>query len=173
MYPKANLFLSTSSVPVYWGHFSIVEAEIICLSDLLSLDIPWKYAIDLAGSEMVLLTNKEMVDFLSADDSSDIFVESFPLPDMIRVRNQFQLNPDVAFNPDSVKSKSTFIRSKFSLPVTQFYFSGKNVDQQGQKKKFHSLQPDYLQRNEIIPAAKRFCGVSPLSSCICTIPSVE
>ena len=76
--PQIPLFINISflklcvqasySVPVFWGHFSIVEAELICLRyyfthfkavtkenfrDLLATNVSWKYAIDVAGSEQV------------------------------------------------------------------------------------------------------------------------
>ena len=44
-------------VPVYWGTYSIVEAELSCLSDLLAVP-GWMYAVNLAGSEVVLATNR-------------------------------------------------------------------------------------------------------------------
>jgi len=67
-FPEAEnqVFQSSHSVPVFWGHFSIVEAELICLRDLMDRNISWHYAIDLAGSEQVLWTNLEMVKHLSA-----------------------------------------------------------------------------------------------------------
>ena len=101
-YPEAHVFRSSQSIPVFWGHFSIVEAEMICLSDLMDLDIDWKYAVNMAGSELMLFTNKELVRNLSASSNSEIFVESFPMPEgnMYRVRNKFSFDPSQAFDPD-------------------------------------------------------------------------
>ena len=101
-YPDAHVFRSSKSVPVYWGHFSIVEAEMICLSDLLDLDIDWKYAVNMAGSELMLFTNKELVRNLSASVTPEIYVESFPMPEgnMYRVRNKFSFDPLAPFDPD-------------------------------------------------------------------------
>ena len=101
-YPDAHVFRSSKTVPVYWGHFSIVEAEMICLSDLLDLDIDWKYAVNMAGSELMLFTNKELVRNLSASVTPEIYVESFPMPEgnMYRVRNKFSFDPLAPFDPD-------------------------------------------------------------------------
>jgi len=76
-YPgAANHILEASfSVPVFWGHFSIVEAELICLRDLLASNVSWKYAIDVAGSEQVLWTNLELVRHL-AQSPNKIFSDS-------------------------------------------------------------------------------------------------
>ena len=49
-------------VSVYWGHYSIVEAELICLTDLMESGRNWSYAIDMAGSEVMMSTNSELVD---------------------------------------------------------------------------------------------------------------
>ena len=102
-FPEGNIFRSSQSVPVYWGHYSIVEAELICLTDLLDLDHDWKYAVNMAGSELMLFTNKELVRNLSALPDSEIYVESFPMPEgnMYRVRNKFSFDSSAVFNPDN------------------------------------------------------------------------
>ena len=38
-----------------WGKFSVVEAQLLCMADLLASPVPWTYAISLAGSEQVSL----------------------------------------------------------------------------------------------------------------------
>ena len=121
LYPEAKLFLSSGSVPVYWGHFSIVEAELICLSDLLALDVQWKYAIDLAGSELVLLTNKEMVEFLSSSETPEIYVESFPLPEMNRVQRKdklFPFNMTIYKGAKSYRLPRSFVEFLLNHPVS-------------------------------------------------------
>ena len=47
------------AVPVFWGSFSIVEADFACLADLLAVP-GWKYAVNLAGSETMLATNRSL-----------------------------------------------------------------------------------------------------------------
>ena len=51
------VYIYDRSVPVYWGTYSIVEAELSCLADLLAVP-GWLYAVNLAGSEVVLATNR-------------------------------------------------------------------------------------------------------------------
>ena len=51
---------------VRWGEFSIVQAELNCLQDLLDSGRNWSYALDLAGSEVMLLTNRELVQRLDS-----------------------------------------------------------------------------------------------------------
>ena len=43
---------SKASVEVYWGHSSILQAELLCLKDLLYNNRSWQYAIDITGSEV-------------------------------------------------------------------------------------------------------------------------
>ena len=92
-YPGSYIFSSSKSVPVHWGHFSIVEAELLCLNDLLDNGRNWSYALDMAGSEVMLLTNRELVANLSAN-LGEIYTESFPLPDhnLDRIKYQFKFD---------------------------------------------------------------------------------
>ena len=53
--------------PVYWGHYSIVEAELVCLTELMDSGRNWSYAINMAGSEVMMITNKELVSDISAN----------------------------------------------------------------------------------------------------------
>ena len=59
-YPGSYIKLASENIPVFWGHFSIVQAELNCLQDLMNNGHNWSYALDLAGSESVLYTNKEI-----------------------------------------------------------------------------------------------------------------
>ena len=101
-YPGATIILPEDTVSVYWGHFSIVEAELTCLRALHRLGLDWRYAVNLAGSELQIFTNKEMVANLSGAPDQ-IYVESFPLPanNQYRVEHKWRLaegrfDPDVA-----------------------------------------------------------------------------
>ena len=84
---------SSQSVPVYWGHFSIVEAELLCLKDLLNTGRNWSFVLNMAGSEVMLLTNRELVANLSAN-LGEIYTESFPLPDhnLDRIKYKFKFD---------------------------------------------------------------------------------
>ena len=56
------VYIYDRSIPVYWGTYSIVEAELACLADLLAVP-GWRYAVNLAGSEVVLATNRSRTFF--------------------------------------------------------------------------------------------------------------
>lgn len=58
-----NVFITKRSVNVVWGHFSVLEPEIICMEELLKIK-KWKYFINLTGQEYPLRTNSELVKIL-------------------------------------------------------------------------------------------------------------
>ena len=101
-YPETYISLSSRSVPVYWGHFSIVEAELICLEDLLKNERTWKYATDLAGSEVVLFSNEDLVKNLSSTAEPEIFVESCVLGvGHYRYSEKYELNLSLTYDPEA------------------------------------------------------------------------
>jgi len=110
-YPGSYIHTASRSVPVVWGHYSIVEAELICLKDLIENNQPWSYAIDMAGSEVMLLTNKELVANLSSSERPEIYTGSYPLPEehLNRIKYKYQFNENANFDPDNA-SKDGFIR---------------------------------------------------------------
>ena len=59
-YPGSLIYSASENIKVYWGHWSIVQAELNCLKDLYNDDQRWKYAVDLAGSELMVLSNAEL-----------------------------------------------------------------------------------------------------------------
>ena len=79
-FPGSYIYPATMSYDVYWGHFSIVEAELICMRDLLTNGRNWSYVLDMAGSEVMLATNLELVNILSQQEG-ERFVSSFPMPE--------------------------------------------------------------------------------------------
>ena len=79
-YPGSYIYPATMSYDVYWGHFSIVQAELICMSDLLSNGRNWSYALNMAGSEVMLATNLEIVNILSQGEG-ERYSHSFPMPE--------------------------------------------------------------------------------------------
>ncbi|KAK7486294.1 hypothetical protein BaRGS_00022464 [Batillaria attramentaria] len=60
-----NVFLSSRSVDVRWGRFSVLEPELVCMQDLWNYT-HWKYFINLTGQEFPLKTNYELVKILTA-----------------------------------------------------------------------------------------------------------
>ena len=103
-------------MPVFWGTYSIVEADFACLADLLAVP-GWKYAVNLAGSETMLATNRslpckivvtshlrELVTELRSAPMSTIFAVSRPMPESEhwRFQNKFlPLSLPQGYNPEN------------------------------------------------------------------------
>ncbi|XP_070176884.1 beta-1,3-galactosyl-O-glycosyl-glycoprotein beta-1,6-N-acetylglucosaminyltransferase-like [Littorina saxatilis] len=65
-----NVFLSSRSVSVEWGQFSVLEPELICMQDLWKYK-RWRYFINLTGQEFPLKTNLQLVEILTALNGSN------------------------------------------------------------------------------------------------------
>jgi len=60
---------------VYWGHISIVYAEMNCMLDLLRYK--WKYFINLSGFMFPAHSNRELVEILRLYDGANDIEGSF------------------------------------------------------------------------------------------------
>ena len=57
-----NVFVASKRTKVYYAHYSILEAQLNCMEDLIKYNKSrWKYAINLVGRELPLKTNREIV----------------------------------------------------------------------------------------------------------------
>lgn len=84
-----NVFIASKLENFYYQSFSPVEADLQCMKDLLNLPVPWKYFINLAGTEFPLKTNLEMVHILKLlNGSNDI--EQYPFPYKFDYRVDYQ-----------------------------------------------------------------------------------
>ena len=61
-----NVFMSTRRVSVSWGNFEVLEADLICMEELLQRSKSWKYFINPTGQELPLRTNYELVKIFKA-----------------------------------------------------------------------------------------------------------
>ena len=59
-----NVFVVSKPVKVYYGHSSILDAQLNCMQDLMEHPTNWKYVINLSGKELPLKTNREIVESL-------------------------------------------------------------------------------------------------------------
>jgi hypothetical protein len=96
-----NVFIATKTERVFWGHFSLLRAQLNCMSDLLSLDnlinvekhprlenkrvIKWKYWLNLPGTFLPIRTNLEMTRILSMyNGTSDVEISKIhPNPERV------------------------------------------------------------------------------------------
>ena len=68
-----NIRLIERRIDVRWGDFSVLEAEHLCQKELLKQSRQWRYYFNLAGSDLPLKTNLEMVRILKLyNDQNDV-----------------------------------------------------------------------------------------------------
>ena len=74
-----NVFVASKRTKVYYAHYSILEAQLNCMEDLIKYNKSrWKYAINLVGRELPLKTNREIVNILSGLNGLSV-VNSHPI----------------------------------------------------------------------------------------------
>lgn len=61
-----NVFMASRRVDVHLGTYSVLEADLVCMEDLLKRSNRWRYYINLTGKDFPLKTNLEMVRILKA-----------------------------------------------------------------------------------------------------------
>ena len=74
-----NVFITANSVDVIWGHITVVEAQFLCMEELLKSKVKWKYYISLIGQDFPLYDNKQIVKALQGLNNTNN-IQSFPMP---------------------------------------------------------------------------------------------
>ena len=75
-----NMFLSSRRVDVRWGEFSVLEADLICMKDLLTVKSPnWSYYLNLNSHEYPLKTNLELLKILKILNGANSIHKTMPL----------------------------------------------------------------------------------------------
>ncbi|XP_040611797.1 N-acetyllactosaminide beta-1,6-N-acetylglucosaminyl-transferase isoform X4 [Mesocricetus auratus] len=59
-----NAFLASKANKVVYGGFSRLQADLNCMKDLVTSEVPWKYVLNTCGQDFPLKTNKEIVHHL-------------------------------------------------------------------------------------------------------------
>ena len=66
-----NVFVASRLTKVYYGHHTIMDAQLNCMHDLVNYHYSkWKYVINICGRELPLKTNREIVASLKALNGS-------------------------------------------------------------------------------------------------------
>ena len=80
-----NVVVSSLYEDYVYESFSPVKADLQCVRQLLTMGVPWRYYLNLAGSEFPLRTNLELVHVLKQlNGTNDIEMTEFP--DYLRFR---------------------------------------------------------------------------------------
>ena len=83
-----NVFIPAKSADVIWGHFSVVEAQLNCMEELLQPPVKWKYYISLVGQDFPLYDNKQIVRALQSLKNNNS-IESYEVPEQFKNRTKF------------------------------------------------------------------------------------
>ena len=84
-----NVHLALRFIDYGYGTYSPVEADLICMKDLIRSPVQWKYLLNMAGTEFPLKTNKEIVTILKYLNGTND-VEQYPFFEWLRHRFQYQ-----------------------------------------------------------------------------------
>ena len=83
-----NVFVASTLKEYIYASFSAVEADLQCMRDLLNSTVHWKYFLNVAGTELPLKTNLELVTILKLmNGTNDIEQYPFQPYHMVRYRN--------------------------------------------------------------------------------------
>lgn len=66
-----NVMLASKRYNIYWGHISVLHAELSCMSDLLTSPNPWTYLINLSAQMFPLHSNRYIVDMVTKFNGSN------------------------------------------------------------------------------------------------------
>ncbi|XP_059097770.1 beta-1,3-galactosyl-O-glycosyl-glycoprotein beta-1,6-N-acetylglucosaminyltransferase 4-like [Tigriopus californicus] len=86
-HPKATIFTVDDPISVFWGHFSVLEADLKCMQLLRTRNAHWNLLINPAGTELPLKPMPEIRKHLEKFPNG--IVDSFPLPEDSKGRFSF------------------------------------------------------------------------------------
>lgn len=75
-----NVFVASKLESVFYASVSRLQADLNCLSDLLSSEVKWKYVINLCGQDLPLRSNIELVSELRKLNGNNMLETSLPTP---------------------------------------------------------------------------------------------
>jgi hypothetical protein len=117
-----NVFITTKTESVVWGHFSLLRAQLNCMSDLLNLDdlinvkkhahlerkkvIDWKYWLNTPGTFLPIRTNLELTRILNMyNGTSDVeIIKKHPEPERTRYVAKLNKNNGVQLTKQKLTS---------------------------------------------------------------------
>ena len=75
-FPNSTIFLHPQPAEIYWGTYSLLNADLRCIEALLERNEEWEYYINLAGTELPVTSVEELARKL-ANSKLNISVESY------------------------------------------------------------------------------------------------
>ena len=93
-----NVIIPSKLERVIWGHYSILGAQMNCMSDLLQYRVhskqKWMYLLNLCGKELPLVTHREIITRLMKLNSSSSIVAHKNAKGLYRTKYQVELNKE-------------------------------------------------------------------------------
>ena len=88
-----SIFIAEESIPVFWGHMSVLEADFICMRELLRKSTRWKFVATLAGTEMPMVSYQEFRQLLESvpQGESLYFSGLYPAHQLKRIQESHHL----------------------------------------------------------------------------------
>jgi hypothetical protein len=108
-FANASLLKSQSTL---WGGYSLVDAELRGIEELLKIGSEWKFFINLSGQDFPLKSQTHIQDFLSRNIGNDF----------IRVANQSKFRPDTLYRIQNYVTE--FGNMILRTPIKQQYLRG-------------------------------------------------
>ncbi|XP_068127816.1 beta-1,3-galactosyl-O-glycosyl-glycoprotein beta-1,6-N-acetylglucosaminyltransferase 4-like [Hyperolius riggenbachi] len=107
-----NVFIASKLERVIYAHFSRLQADLNCLSDLLSSPVQWKYVINLCGQDMPIKSNYELVSEMKKLNGENMLETFRPSHDkkeryMYHHRPRFSFRGDYMIVPQNTYLKKT------------------------------------------------------------------
>ena len=146
-----NVFLTDDRISVYWAHWTMVQADLNCMRDLLGRNSDWKFYMNLAGTEYPLKTNAEMLDQILASEYE--MVGSIPSEEKFNYRHEFTQYLHL--------EKERVYDVMYSVLYSQFtivkLLQGPNFNRY--QEATNSIWPENLQRQQEYGCFTLFCGL--------------
>ena len=118
-----NIFVPTEIEKVFRGWHTVVDAQVHCFEQLLSIreQYPWEYVTTLCGKELPLRTNREMVQiFTSLNGTSAVKASIIPEWETHYIKYKWELDPNRQSNTNEVQVFRTHVKNgpvPFNLTV--------------------------------------------------------
>ncbi|XP_013406220.1 beta-1,3-galactosyl-O-glycosyl-glycoprotein beta-1,6-N-acetylglucosaminyltransferase 3 [Lingula anatina] len=103
-----NVFIASKRIDVQWGQYSVLEADLICMEELLKKSRKWKYFINLTGQEFPLKTNLELVKILKTYNGANDIEGTVKRRNM----NRFKDLPTPPYNITPMKGSVHIVASR-------------------------------------------------------------
>ena len=92
-----HIFIYENSNPTFWGHISILNADLACLRHIQFNDrnrkVGWKYFFNLAGSELPLKSEERAREILRGLEGDNGIIGGYKMPisNLGRIKNPFYM----------------------------------------------------------------------------------